>query len=139
MVAGGDVVAKGRKPDGRKWMIGVQHPRRSDLMIGTLALENGSVVTSGDYERFRIVDGIRYHHLFNSTTGRSCSANQSVTVSGPEPVTVDILSTGLFCRGAEEIVAFIKTMNGFECLVVDSAGSIATSDGWAGEVVDIGK
>lgn len=139
VVAGGDVVAKGRKPDDKKWMIGVQHPRRSDRMVGTLALENGSVVTSGDYERFRIVDGIRYHHLFNSATGRSCSANQSVTVFGTEPVTVDILSTGLYCRSAKEVVAYIETMNGFECLVVDSTGNITTSDGWTGEIVDRGK
>ena len=136
IVAGGDVVAKGKKPDGSKWRIGVQHPRKPDGMIGTLALENGSVVTSGDYERFRIVDGVRYHHLFNSATGRSCGANQSLTVAGPNPVTVDILSTGLFCRKANDVTAYIDKMSAYECLVVDSVGNVVTSSGWNGEVLE---
>lgn len=136
IVAGGDVVAKGKKPDGNKWRIGVQHPRKPDGMVGTLALENGSVVTSGDYERFKIVDGVRYHHLFNSATGRSCRTNQSLTVSGPNPVTVDILSTGLFCRTAENVIAYIDKMPAYECLVVDSTGKVVTSGGWRGELMD---
>ncbi|MBN1576442.1 MAG: FAD:protein FMN transferase [Chitinispirillaceae bacterium] len=134
VVAGGDVVGKGRRPDGKPWLVGIQHPRSTDSLLGTLSLDNASVVTSGDYERFRIVDGKRYHHIFNSHTGRSCLANQSVTVSGENPVEVDVLSTGLFCRSAGEIVAYINKRPGFQCLVVDSTGKIFKSSGWKGEV-----
>jgi thiamine biosynthesis lipoprotein len=135
VVAGGDVAGKGRRPDGKPWMIGIRHPRHPDGMIGTLALVSGSVVTSGDYERFRIVDGKRYHHIFSSTTGRSCCGNQSVTVWGMNPIEVDVLSTGLFCRSAEKIVAYIDERPAFQCLVVDSAGQVFTSHGWWGEVM----
>lgn len=134
VVAGGDVAGEGRRPDGRPWMIGIQHPRDPGGMIGTLALDSGSVVTSGDYERYRIVDGKRYHHIFNSATGRSCCSNRSVTVWGMDPVEVDVLSTGLFCRSAEEIVAYIDRRPAFQCLVVDSTGKLFTSSGWRGEV-----
>ncbi|MBN1757166.1 MAG: FAD:protein FMN transferase [Chitinispirillaceae bacterium] len=134
VVAGGDVVGKGKKPDGLPWMVGVQHPRTPDGMIGTLVLDSGSIVTSGDYERFRFVDGVRYHHLFNSRTGACCRTNQSVTVWGMDPIEVDVLSTGLFCRSAEEIVAYINARPRFECMVVDSTGRIVTSREWHGRV-----
>ena len=92
------------------------------------------MVTSGDYERFRIVDGKRYHHLFSSRTGECCRGNQSVTVWGMDPVEVDVLSTGLFCRSAKEIVAWIDARPRFECMVVDSTGKIYTSKMWDGQV-----
>jgi thiamine biosynthesis lipoprotein len=92
-------------------------------------------VTSGDYERFRIIDGKRYHHIFNSHTGYSCTGNQSVTVYGPDPVSVDILSTGLFCRDALEIIDFINMRSSFECMVIDSTGKILISEGWKDRVV----
>ena len=140
VVAGGDIVGKGRRPDdGRPWLVGIQHPRNPEEMIGTLVLDSGSVVTSGDYERFRIVDGRRYHHIFNSHTGRCCLANQSVTVWGMDPIEVDVLSTGLFCLPAQEIVAYIDARPRFECMVVDSTGRVFTSKKWDGEVRTMGK
>ncbi len=138
-VAGGDVVGKGKRPDGKPWLIGIQHPRQPDSLLGTLPLDSGSVVTSGDYERFRIVDGKRYHHIFNSHTGQCCLANRSVTIYGADPGEVDVLSTGLFCRSAEEIVAYINKRPRFQCLVVDSTGTIFKSSGWRGKVMGIGK
>ncbi len=129
------MVCKGKRPDGAPWLIGIQHPRDPDGMIGTVPLEGGSVVTSGDYERFRIVGGKRYHHIFDSRTGRCCGANRSVTITGENPVEVDVLSTGLFCRTAPEIVAFIDARPRFQCLVVDSTGSVFTSRGWKGTVM----
>lgn len=134
VVAGGDVVGKGRRPDGGPWRVGIQHPRIPDGLLGTMPLESGSVVTSGDYERFRIVEGKRYHHIFNSRTGRSCLVNRSVTVQGFDPIEADVLSTGLFCRSAGEIISYINARPRFECVVVDSTGRVFTSKGWRGEM-----
>ncbi|MBN1307080.1 MAG: FAD:protein FMN transferase [Chitinispirillaceae bacterium] len=139
VVAGGDVVGKGKRPDGTPWRVGIQHPRIPDGLLGTMPLDSGSVVTSGDYERFRIVEGRRYHHIFNSRTGRSCLANQSLTVQGIDPVEADVLSTGLFCRSAVEIIEYIDARPRFECVVVDSTGRIFTSKGWRGEVNEEGS
>jgi thiamine biosynthesis lipoprotein len=139
VVAGGDVVGKGRRPDGRPWRVGIQHPRIADGLLGTMPLESGSVVTSGDYERFRIIEGKRYHHLFNSRTGRCCLTNRSVTVQGGDPIEVDVLSTGLFCRSPEEIISYINARPRFECVVVDSTGKVFTSKGWRGEVNEEGR
>lgn len=130
VVAGGDVVARGKRPDGKPWLVGVQHPRFGDSLIGTVSVTDASVVTSGDYERFRIVDGIRYHHIFDSRTGQCCSANRSVTIVADDPVEADILSTGLFCRAGSEIVDYINTRPRLRCLVVDSSGKILRSENW---------
>ncbi len=134
VVAGGDVVAEGRRPDGKPWMIGIQHPRNPDGIIGTLPLEDGAVVTSGDYERFRIVNGKRYHHIFDSKTGRCCLSNMSLTIQSNDPVEADVLSTGLFCRNAGEILAYVNARPHLECVVVDSAGNVFKSKGWKGKL-----
>ena len=139
VVAGGDVVGKGKRPDGRPWRVGIQHPRIPDGLIGTMPLDSGSLVTSGDYERYRIVDGRRYHHIFNSHTGQCCLANRSVTVYGDNPIEVDVLSTGLFCRSAEDIISYINSRPRFECVVVDSTGRVLTSGGWRGELYREGR
>ena len=136
VVAGGDIVARGKRPDGNPWLIGVQHPRNPDEYLATLPLKSGaSVVTSGDYERFRIVDGKRYHHIFNSHTGQTCLENQSVTIYAPDPVVADVLSTGLFCRPAKEIIAYVDKRPQLECLVVDSTGAVYVSQNWNGRLV----
>ncbi|MCX7727792.1 MAG: FAD:protein FMN transferase, partial [Chitinispirillaceae bacterium] len=134
VVAGGDIVAKGNKPDGKPWLIGIRHPRKADGILATLPFTNGSIVTSGDYERFRIVNGKRYHHIFHSKTGRCCNNNQSVTIAGLDPREVDILSTGLFCLPAKDIVDYVNKRSHLECVVVDSAGTIYISDGWKSKI-----
>ena len=130
IAAGGDIIASGRKHDNAPWRVGVRHPRNHSELLTALSLEDGVLVTSGDYERFRIVDGNRYHHIFDPSVGYSCGQNQSLTILAKDPVRADILSTGLFCRNAEEILEFVNQRDDLECIVVDSAGKAHTSDGW---------
>ena len=129
IAAGGDIVAKGTKSDGKSWRVGIQHPRNQGGITGALDFTNGSIVTSGDYERYRIVNGVRYHHIFDSKTGYSSNKNQSLTIMGPDPVEADILSTGLFGRDAEKIMEYVNADSRLQCLVVDSTGAIHVSDG----------
>ena len=130
LVSGGDILSKGRRPDGAPWRIGIQHPRDSRRLLGTLALDNGAVVTSGDYERYWEKDGQRYHHIFDPGTGCCCRANRSVTVWSMDPIEADILSTGLFCMPGDSVLAFVNARPRLECVVVDSTGNISVSDGW---------
>jgi len=134
IVAGGDIVVSGRKHDGKPWVIGIQHPRDRSALLATVALESGAIVTSGDYERFRIVNGKRYHHIFDPKTGYSCGANQSLTIWTNDPVKGDVYSTGLFCLSAYEILEFVQTRDDLECVVVDSEGKIHVSQGWKSSV-----
>lgn len=134
IVAGGDVFLQGTHPRGNGWRIGVQHPRQRGKLLATIGLTGGCVVTSGDYERFFTHDGVRYHHIFDPATGQSCRENQSVTIYGPDPVSVDILSTGLFGAPAERILAFVQARPAYECIVVDSTGRVHVSRSWASTV-----
>jgi thiamine biosynthesis lipoprotein len=134
IVAGGDILCGGKRHDGRAWIIGIQHPRTLKELMAVVNLDSGAVVTSGDYQRFWIKDGTRIHHIFDPRTGYSCTKNRSVTLWGMDPVEVDILATGLFCLSRDSILSYVEERPRFECVVVDSAGEIAVSEGWKDKV-----
>jgi FAD:protein FMN transferase len=131
---GGDIVSRGMKPGGVPWFIGVQHPRNKDRLLAALPLDSGTVYTSGDYERFYIHEGKRYHHIFDPKTGRSATGNQSVTIWDMDPREAKMFSTGLFDRPARDIVAFIEKRPWAHCIVVDSAGMVFVSSGWKNRI-----
>lgn len=93
--AGGDLFCWGTNPDNKLWQIGIKHPRKSGF-VGVLSLTNIGTATTGDYQRFFMRDGIRYHHIFNPHTGYPAAGKQSVTVIGPETTICDALATALF-------------------------------------------
>lgn len=68
---GGDIHVLGPHPDGTPWKIGIQHPRQPNCAIATIDISQGALATSGDYERFMLIDGVRYSHLLNPFTGQS--------------------------------------------------------------------
>ena len=80
---GGDLHALGPQPDGRPWMIGIQHPRRPGEVVAEFALSQGGLATSGDYERFFERDGRRYCHVLDPRSGWPVSHWQSVSVAAP--------------------------------------------------------
>ena len=91
---GGDIHILGPHPDGRPWQVGIQHPRMAELPIATVAIQAGAITTSGDYERYMIVDGIRYCHLLDPTTGRSIQPHYaSVSVVAEQCLVAGTLST----------------------------------------------
>lgn len=102
VMAGGDMRAGGMKTEG-PWRIGIRHPRGApDSLAGAVTMgERKSVSTSGDYERFFIEDGKRYHHLFDPRTGRPAGPWCSVTVLAGESLWADALSEPLFILGPE--------------------------------------
>ena len=101
--AGGDLYAAGTKGDGRRWRVGIKHPRRPDDLAATLELQDQAVATSGDYERFVLVDGRRYHHIIDPRTGYPADHYQSVTVLAPTAEAADALATYLFIAGPDRM------------------------------------
>ena len=101
--SGGDLYCWGTNPDNLPWQIGIKHPR-SEGFAGVLSLSNIGTATTGDYQRYFIRDGIRYHHIFNPRTGFPAPGKQSVTVIGPETTICDALATALFVSTHPEIV-----------------------------------
>lgn len=110
---GGNIVAVGSRPDGQPWQVGIQNPAAvRGQIIGTLAVKDKTVVTSGRNERFFLKDGVCYHHLLDPRTGRpSDSGLLSVTVVGDCSAEADALTTAVFVMGIQKGVKLLKTRN----------------------------
>lgn len=111
--AGGNLRVFGTKPDQTPWVIGIRHPRKEGDVIALVTLTNGqAIATSGDYERYFITNGVRYHHLMDPKTGRpSRNGWISVSVIAPDAETADAYSTGLFILGLRRGIELADSRN----------------------------
>jgi FAD:protein FMN transferase len=127
--AGGDSRVIGDRR-GRPWTIGVRDPRRAGEMAAVLPLEDTSISTSGDYERyFDDADGVRCHHLIDPATGRSPSSVRSVTILAEDGLTTEALSKSVFVLGVEKGMRLIESQRGVDAVVVDAGGALHYSSG----------
>jgi len=126
---GGDVLASGTR-DGQPWRLGIQHPRgeHGDI-LGIAAVSGMALVTSGDYERFRIVHGVRYHHIIDPRTGWPASASISVSVLSKTAEQGVVLAKGIFILGPEKGLALAKAQ-GVEAMIVDPSEKQYFTDGF---------
>lgn len=117
---GGNILTIGTKPDGSSWRIGIQVPDSTrGQYIGIAEVVDMAVVTSGTYERYFIEDGIRYHHILDTTTGYPVrNGLDSVTIVTEESMAADALSTGVFAMGLDRGRAFVESLDGVEALFV---------------------
>ena len=122
--AGGDLIARGRQNDGQPWSIGISHPRDRERIFAWLQLTEQAVVTSGDYERFITIDGVRYSHIISPQTGYPASELQSVTIICPDAELADALATATFVMGPKRGMDLVDKLKGVECLMIDAGGDI---------------
>jgi thiamine biosynthesis lipoprotein len=125
---GGDVAVMGSHR-GRPWRIGIRHPRRGDVLLGTVELTQGWVVTSGDYERYFFRDGKRYHHILDPRTGYPTEGPQQVTLVANDFKQVNGYTLAIMVRGAEWGRALMAQAPGLSGLIVDHAGQLWGSPG----------
>ena len=127
---GGSVLTYGQKPDGSCWRVGVTDPADTSSNIGTLKLEGQwCVSTSGDYERYVEVNGVRYHHIIDPATGRPADSGiAGVTILSRDGFLSDALSTACFILGAERGIPLAEHY-GAEALFVGKDGSVTMTDG----------
>ena len=115
--AGGDIRYWGKKPDGRDWRFGIQHPREQNRYIQVEDLGLNAIATSGDYEQNFAYEGQRYHHILDPATGYPATKAISATAWAGNALDADILSTSLFILGPERGLAWIETLPDAEGLV----------------------
>lgn len=128
---GGNICATGPKPDGDAWNVGVQDPDDSSRYLCSRKIETGSMVTSGDYQRFYTVEGTKYHHIIDPETGYPAIYWRSVTVVCANSGVADMLSTALFLLPLEEGKALLAKY-GAEAIWVDVQGRMFQTDGFDG-------
>lgn len=127
---GGSILTYGEKPDGTPWQVGIVNPRDTASLAGTLSLKGQWFVsTSGDYERYVEVDGKRFHHILNPSTGYPAESGVcSVTILCKSGLLSDALSTACFVMGAEKGMELAESY-GAEALFIDEQGNIIMTDG----------
>lgn len=125
--AGGDSRVIGKKND-RLWYIGIRHPRDEQKLIVNLPLEEVSISTSGDYERFFIENGVRYHHILDPKTGDSVRDSQSVTILATSSTIADALSTSIFVLGPSKGMDMINNMPDVSAIIIDQNGRLSYSN-----------
>lgn len=125
--AGGDSRVMGDRC-GRPWMIGVRDPRSEAGVVAVLPLEDVSISTSGDYERYFLAGGARFHHLIDPSTGRSPDAIRSVTILADDGLTTEALSKSVFVMGVERGMKLVASFVGADAVVVDADGGLHYSN-----------
>ena len=125
--AGGDSRFIGMHGD-RPWSVGIQDPRREGELAAVIPVSDEAVSTSGDYQRYFVDGGIRYHHIIDPQTGMSARTVRSATVIGTDGVVTDGLSTGIFVLGVTAGLALINATEGYEAVIIDQHGLLHYSD-----------
>lgn len=128
VTAGGDTRLLGDRR-GQPWIVGIRDPRAEDTVALRIPLVDEAISTSGDYERFFVEDGVRYHHILTPSTGRPAGEVMSATVVGPDAVLTDALSTSVFVMGVDQGLRLIATLPDYEGIVIDADGRMYYSDG----------
>jgi thiamine biosynthesis lipoprotein len=130
MVNGGGDVAVMGDTRGRPWRIGLRHPRRPGELLGVVELRRGFVVTSGDYERYFLKDGKRYHHILGPRTGYPATGPQQVTLVAQDMEQVNGLSAAIMVLGRARGRELIARTPGLDGLIVDRDGGLWQSPGF---------
>ncbi|MEO8326889.1 MAG: FAD:protein FMN transferase [Nitrospirota bacterium] len=131
----GDIKTFGRMPDHQRFVFGIQHPRKEQgEVLGRIELEDEAVSTAGDYQRYFMKDGVRYHHILDPATLLPARGCQSVTVIAKDGVMADGLDTGIFVMGPDKGMALIESLPAVEGVIVDQEGTVFVSSGLRGRL-----
>lgn len=141
-LGGSSIYTLGEKPDNTLWSIGIQHPRKekNDGYIGIIKMSQNALSTSGDYERFFIKDGKRYHHILNPATGYPADAgvmSDTIVVDSSIPdcnMLADILTKITFVSGVDKGLKLIDSLSGISCMAVTTDYKIYKSSKWKTQV-----
>jgi len=127
--AGGDLYVAGRRGD-RPWRVAIRDPRGpADRSFASLDLTDGTFSTSGDYERFFIDHGRRYHHILDPDLGAPARASRSATIVATRAVVADGLSTGVFILGGRAGMDLIERLPEVEGVIVTDTNEVLVSSG----------
>ena len=128
---GGNIRIIGHKPDGSGWGTGIKNPADPTTYAMKLTIADTSCVTSGDYERYFVVDGVKYHHVIDKDTLMPASYFSSVTIITPDSGIADALSTALFSMSYEDGLALVNTLENVDVLWITTDGTQYYTEGFA--------
>ncbi|MBK8671292.1 MAG: FAD:protein FMN transferase [Saprospiraceae bacterium] len=125
--AAGDLTAWGNQINGRPWTIGIADPNHKQNLFSQFEISNKSVATSGDYEKYVIIDGRRYSHTIDPVTGMPAHGLKSVTIICGNAELADALTTPIIVMGRDAGLHMINQLNGVEAIIIDQNDKICYS------------
>lgn len=144
-LGGSSIYTLGVKPDKTQWSVAIQNPRKekNEGNIGIVKLNQGALSTSGDYQRFFIKDGKRYHHILDPFTGYPADAgvmSDTIRIDSSIPdcnMLADILTKVTFVSGVEKGMKIIDSIEGISCMAVTTDFKIYKSSKWDTKLEDL--
>lgn len=125
--AAGDLTAWGHQPNGKPWTIGIADPNAARQAFSYLEITNTSVATSGNYEKFVVIDGKKYSHTIDPKTGLPVRGIKSVTIISPNAEIADAMATPVMIMGTKVGLDMIDQIKGLACIIVDDNNVVHTS------------
>jgi len=125
--AAGDLTTWGHQPNGKPWTIGIADPTTSGQIFSHLNITNTSVATSGNYEKFVLIDGKKYSHTIDPKTGWPVTGLKSVTIICSNAEIADAMATPVMIMGVKAGIDMVNQVKGLACIIVDENDRIHTS------------
>jgi FAD:protein FMN transferase len=125
--ASGDLTAWGNQPNGQPWTIGIADPNAQNQPFSFLNISNIAVATSGNYEKYALINGKKYSHTIDPKTGLPVSGIKSVTILSPNAEIADAMATPVTVMGVRVGLDLINQMQGMACIIIDDHNRVFTS------------
>ena len=125
--AAGDLTAWGYQVNGKPWTIGIANPEATQHAFSSLDITNTSVATSGNYEKFILINGKKYSHTIDPKTGLPVTGIKSVTIISPNAEIADAMATPVMVMGIKVGLDMVDQINGLACIIIDDNNTVYTS------------
>jgi len=125
--AAGDLTTWGLQANGKPWTIGIANPESKQHSFSSLNITNMAVATSGNYEKFVVINGKKYSHTIDPKTGLPVSGIKSVTIINPNAEIADAMATPVMIMGIKVGLDMVNQIKGLACLIIDDQNKIYTS------------
>ncbi len=127
--ASGDLTTWGTKVTGEKWLVGIANPLSKEKVFSWLPIIESSVATSGNYEKYIVLDGEKYSHIIDPRTGYPTRGVNSVSIFAKQAELCDALATAVFTMGRDVGLHMINQIDGVEAVVIDAENKVHKSSG----------
>jgi len=125
--ASGDLTAWGHQPNGLPWTIGIAHPDATHMPFSYMNITDMAVATSGNYEKYVVINKKKYSHTINPRTGFPVRGIKSVTIIAPNAELCDALATPVTIMGINAGLHLINQLKQVECIIIDDDNKLYMS------------
>ena len=125
--ASGDISTWGKQADGSGWTIGIASPDHAQRPFSYLNISDMAIATSGNYEKFVMIDGKKYSHTIDPKTGLPVSGIKSVTIISPNAEIADAMATPVTIMGVKSGLNMINQIKQLACIIIDDKNKVFTS------------